>query len=185
MTLERKRFLSSEELDRAAREIVDLARGQQIAAAGGYAMQMYGSDRLTIDLDVLALDPIPTLPELGPLIFDGACGGYQTCAPSGPPVDVIIRTGDFAALYEEALRTAWEHPGAPIRVVCPAYLVAMKMEAGRPKDDLDLMFLLTQASDEERQGIRRIVRRFLGPYGTKDLATRLAEADWLEHRRRL
>lgn len=172
------RFLTSAELDMAAAEVAKIAARRTIAIAGGYAMHLYGSDRLTMDLDVIARAPLPSLQHGNPLSF----GGYVTMTPYGFPVDVILRADDFRTLYEDAVRTARWMSNVPIRVVKPEHLAAMKMAAGRPKDDLDLIFLLGRMDPAARARTRRVVRRFLGPYGAKDLELRFAEADWIRAR---
>jgi hypothetical protein len=63
----RKRFLSTETLDRVANEMTRLARRQKVKAAvvGGLAMQIYGSDRLTMDVDFIADRLVKGLADLG------------------------------------------------------------------------------------------------------------------------
>lgn len=78
-----KKFLSPAELAQALQEVVDLAKKERVTVAlvGGYAMQLYGSDRLTGDLDVTADKKIKALTEVGTLSF----GGVKAVAPNGVP----------------------------------------------------------------------------------------------------
>lgn len=141
-------------------------------------MQAYGSDRFTVDLDVVADSMLP-LPPGEPLTF----GGHAThSSPSGLPVDVILRDDAMANLYDEALASAKRIPGIPIRVVRPEHLVAMKMEAGREKDDLDLGYLLLMLDEKDYTAARKVVVKHLGYYAGKELDARLAEAQWKRSR---
>ena len=100
----RKRFLSTEALDRAANELAGLAREQGIRAAvvGGLAMQLYGSDRLTMDVDFIADRSVQ-----GPAVKDKvAFGGDKLVTSEGIPVDWIVRADAYGALYSEALGQA-------------------------------------------------------------------------------
>jgi hypothetical protein len=179
------RFLSTKELAEAARQIAENTT-VPMAIAGGYAMQIYGSDRLTTDLDLVAARMPGKLPKLRPLTF----GGYATRAPDGVPVDVIVRDDEFARLYRDALRVARRVRGAPIPVVPLGHLIAMKMLAARPKDDLDLDFILPRMTKSELAEARRTVVRHLGAYAGRELDDRIAEAVWRasrdpeDHRRR-
>jgi hypothetical protein len=167
------RFLSSQELDEAAREIVSAVHAP-VAAAGGYAMRAYGSDRMTVDFDLVALRMPTGLPKLRPLTF----GGYATRTTSGLPVDVIVRDDAFRGLYKDAVRTARTLPGVPVRVVSIGHLIAMKMVAGRAKDDLDLDFLLPRLTSREVAEARAVVVRHLGQYAGKEFDAKLEEARW-------
>ena len=177
----RKRLLSTDELERGAEEIsriVAVGAPPRVAILGGYAMQIYGSDRLTGDLDVVAQSPITGLRPQRSLTF----GGYATATPSGIPLDVIIRDDDYTPLYEAALETSRRVRGVPLHVVRPEHLAAIKMACGRGKDDLDLLFLLAHMGPKDRRTARKIAKQFLGPYAANDLDARVAEADWRRSR---
>lgn len=53
---QRKKFLDASQITGAITEAAALARKQhvRVALAGGCAMQIYGSDRLTADVDLIA-----------------------------------------------------------------------------------------------------------------------------------
>ena len=173
----KRRLLAPDVLDRAAAFILEAARDEQVPVvlAGGYAMQFFGSPRLTGDVDIVAADELAALPPGEPLSF----GGYESVA-EGVPVDVIIRDDDYAELYDEAL----EHPvsveGMPM--VAPEYLAAMKMVAGRRKDDEDLEFLLTTEGLLDLDVTREIIRQHLGVYAVGEFDAFLAEAQWRRNR---
>lgn len=173
--VDKKKFLSLEVLDEAAREIALAASDEGVRAAliGGYALQLYGSTRLTGDVDVAAAEPIRALPGGKALSF----GGYQTEAPSGVPVDLVLRDDDYAPLYAEALERAVEVEGAPMPVATPEHLAAMKMVAGRARDQADLEWLVTSGVADVREA-RRVIKRHLGPYAAGEFDLFVEEARW-------
>ena len=61
-------------------------------------------------------------------------------------------------------------------------LVAMKLIAGRGKDNLDLITLL-QSGEVDVPKARRIIKRLLGAYAAMNFDTRVAEAEWLATRK--
>lgn len=163
------RFLSRKEMESALRPILASARkhGIAVAVVGGYAMAYYGSDRLTSDVDVAALHPIPGFPPTRRLSF----GGFVTKV-KGITVDVIVRSDGYAGLYEEAILSARG-------IVSPDFLAAMKLAAGRPKDLLDLDWLLQQPKLVNRKKARKIVEKFLGgQFAAEEFDALAAEADW-------
>src|SRR5262249_13918356 len=84
-------------------------------------------------------------------------GGVGTKV-KGVPVDVIVRDDKYAALYEEAILASRNG------VVTPPYLAAMKMAAGRPKDESDLIYLISNGQLGDFKATERIIRKHLGPY---------------------
>jgi hypothetical protein len=175
----RKNFLSSDALDRAANEMARLARAQNIRAAviGGLAMQLYGSDRLTMDVDFIAERKLD-----GPTVRDRvAFGGEKLVSSDGVPVDWIVRTDAYRALYEEALGKAERVEGQDYLVITLPYLAAMKMAARRDKDFLDLTGILLAGSVDVQEA-RGIVLRHLGEYAAEDFDDRAAQARWRKER---
>jgi hypothetical protein len=144
------------------------------AAAGGYAMQVYGSDRLTSDLDVVARRFPEGLRRGTALTF----GGFATKAPDGTPVDVIVRADGHRALYASAVRAAVRLPGVPIAVVDRAHLAVIKMVAKRGKDLLDLQYLLGTLTPAEQAKGRALVEKYVGAYATDDWDAEVDEAAW-------
>jgi hypothetical protein len=183
MTGRAKRFLAPETLDEAVRELAVLAHANHVSIAliGGYALQLYGSSRLTGDVDVVADALIRGLPTGKPLSF----GGVQTAAPNGVPVDLVLRDDDYRALYDEALENAVELD-TPLRVVRLEYIVAMKMVAGRARDEADLEWIILE-SDIGRgrlSAARSIIHRHLGPYAVREFDRLVDQVEWQASRSR-
>lgn len=175
----RRRFLDPEALDRAANEMARLARRQRVRAAvvGGLAMQLYGSDRLTMDVDFIADRSLK-----GPAVKDKvAFGGDRLASSEGVPVDWIVRADAYKALYAEALSKAGKVEGQDYLVVKPPYLAAMKLVARRPKDRADLLEILMSGRLNLKE-TRRIVARTLGEYAAEDFDDSVAEARWRRRR---
>ncbi len=160
------RFLSPEVLLAGVAEVAALAKREdvRVVLVGGLAMQHYGSDRLTGDLDFAAASALRSLAVLRPLSF----GGVQATTPSGVPVDIIVRDDDYRALYEEVVAISPLVRALGVRVVRPEHLVAMKMAAARDKDVLDMKFLLGVKGLVDGAKARTIVRRHLGPYAAQE-----------------
>jgi hypothetical protein len=181
----KQRFLDPEVLDATSRmAIALLARaGIEGAVGGGYAMQVYGSPRLTGDVDLivgeLPSDPRP-LQEEKRLTF----GGCQYRTPEGVEVDMIERKDHLKGLYGEALQNAvMTEDGLPI--LSPEYLAVAKFAAGRPKDEDDLVWLLQQPDLVDRVKALDIAERLVGGKFARDsLKSFIDEADWRAERER-
>lgn len=168
-------------LNDAAAEVARIAKRQHVRVAmiGGMAMHMFGSPRLTGDVDVVADGPPPrSMPVERQLTF----GGVAVRTSGGVPVDWVLRDDDFAPLYDAALNKAPRVPGFPLRVVEPEYIAAMKMAAGRGKDILDLEFLIADEAIDV-VATRKIVKRFLGPYAAKEFDVMVKEVEWRKRER--
>lgn len=170
-----KKFLDPALLGEAVEQIGALARRERIRVVliGGFALQLYGSDRLTGDVDFAATERIDALPHGKPLSF----GGEQTEAPNGVPVDLVLRDDDYASLYEEAIERAKKMPGIAVPVVCPEHLTAMKMVAGRGRDEADLAFLIVSEIVNPTKA-RRVIRQHLGPYAAGEFDRLVDEVRW-------
>jgi hypothetical protein len=173
-----RRFLAPEVLDEAVRELAAMAKdeGVSVALIGGYALQIYGSPRLTGDIDLVADAVIDALAPGEPLSF----GGFQTEAPNGVPVDFVRRDDDYAPLYEEALSRATPLPDAidlHVRVVRIEYIAAMKMVAGRARDHADLEWIILR-SGADLPKTRRIVKQYLGAYAAQEFDRIVEQARW-------
>jgi hypothetical protein len=136
-------------------------------------MQVYGSDRLTGDIDVIATGPISGLPAGRPLLF----GGTSTFAPNGVPTDVIVRSDKATKVYRVALTQAKRTPGVPIPVVRPEHLAVMKMIAGRDKDMLDLNYLV-MSGEMDLTEARAVIEEHLGWFAANEFDNFVAEARW-------
>lgn len=170
------KFLSGKEIEEAVSEVARISDEQHISIvlAGGAAMQVYGSDRLTKDVDFIASE-IPSLEkdrEYKLLSF----GGIGTTLGDGIPVDYIVRNDDFSELYEEAEAKGID-VDLPIRAVSPEYMAALKLAAGRTKDEEDLRFLIA-ADFFDRKLAREIIKRLLGAYAAESFDSFVYEVDW-------
>lgn len=174
------KFLSPAEMEEAIKTLTKEAADQDIetAVCGGYAMQHYGSDRLTTDVDLVADGRLRGYKATDTLSF----GGVQIKAPNDVPVDWIVRDDDFADLYKEALEKA-KRLRAGFRIITPDYLAALKLAAGRPKDHDDLVFLLQQPRLVNVKAAEKIVYELIGGQFAKQEFERIVEeAQWLRHR---
>ena len=176
----RKRFLSPAEAEAAIAEVAHFAQeeGVRLALAGGHAMQLYGSDRFTTDVDFVADSFITRLPRKGTLSF----GGTKSKASNNVPVDLIVRTDQYADLYDEALEHAQRLPGVPVQVITLPYLGAMKLEAHRGKDLQDLSFILTESGVDYKK-LRSVVVKHLGEDAGEDLDAYQLSAKWERSRK--
>ncbi len=85
-------------------------------------------------------------------------------------IDFVDHHPHLDKLYLAAVKAAGEEADEGEMPVVPMdFLIAMKLAAGRQKDDSDVIALLKEIDEEEYQSVRRLVRRELG-YG---MATRL------------
>lgn len=172
----RRRFIAPDQLERAAREVSKIARSQVVPSAvvGGFAMQLYGSDRMTADLDVVATSKLRGARSKSDITF----GGETLRGPFGVPVDWIVRSDEYASLYEEAIAEA-RNTGRGYRVVSPEHLAAMKLAARRPKDHEDLVFLLRQPRLVKLTKARDVIRRLLGGrFAVDEFDSVVMEARW-------
>jgi len=175
MTGPRKiKFLDPAEIEEAIGEIAALAHSHDadVALVGGAAMAAYGSDRLTRDVDFASDLIIPGLPVLRKLPF----GGIATKISGDVPVDLIVRDDEYADLYAEALHHTVD-VGLPVKVVTAEYLAALKMAAGRSKDEADLETLVALGAADLPK-TRKIVKTHLGEYAARSLDHLVEEIAW-------
>lgn len=177
----RYKFLSPEVLDEAAEELYELADkdGVDVALIGGRALQLYGSTRLTGDVDFAAYEPFGDLRNEGPLTM----GGFKTHTSNGTPADIVICDDDFASLYEEAVEKAVLLEGYDVPVATLEHITAIKMVANRGKDNLDFNWIVTE-SDVDLKKAREIVKRHLGAFAAKEFDLDVEEAVWKASRGR-
>lgn len=174
-----RKFLTGGQIEMAIDEVLQLAKAQnvEVAVAGGVAMQLYGSDRLTRDVDFLGTGIVDGLTGAKRLAF----GGVKGTTRGGTPVDIIVRNDEVEGLYVEALATAKFVSDLKVLVVRPEYLAAMKLYADRSKDQEDLRILLYHR-EVELNAARKIIRQHLGAFAVKDFNSRVDEVDWLRER---
>jgi hypothetical protein len=129
------------------------------ALDGGIAMHLYGSPRLTKDVDVIAsaILEIDAERNLG-------FGGKRYSVKIGNlevPVDWIVRIDTARKFYEKALNEAHKLPhGLPI--ITPEWLVILKYIAGRFKDQQDAVFLLKQKGLVNRHLVKKKITETAG-----------------------
>lgn len=140
----------------AAQQIGELAVKEAIewALAGGLAMHLYGSQRLTKDVDIIASQQLTLTPKHS-LSFGGShyvlqVGKYEV------PVDWIVRSDGYQKFYRAALKDAIKLPNG-LRLVTPEWLVILKFNAGRQKDLDDIVFLLHRKNLVNRPAVKQKV----------------------------
>jgi hypothetical protein len=174
------KFIDPEQINRLIELVLRASEkyGLTTALVGGVAMQIYGSSRLTKDLDIIVSGPIPNpspLRKTNPISF----GGDSYLAPDGAKLDVIVRNDDYTKLYEEALNNSVTTlEGIP--VVTPEYLAAMKLAAGAPRHILDLKWLVQQPGLLDLQKTGNIVYRLMGGKFAQDSFQRIVDQALLE-----
>jgi hypothetical protein len=163
----------------ATEEALDLlaAVGVRPVLIGGVALGVYGIERYTKDVDfaVTVSDVAKTTPALQtrdprPLKI----GGISFSTSSGTRVDLIDRRVDFQALFQEAIQVSYQSGPLTkvgereVLVVELAYLIALKMVADRPIDELDLQRLIAQPSLQFKK-TRSIILQHLGIFAARRL----------------
>ena len=123
------------------------------ALAGGLAVILYGSDRLTKDVDFIASKKLP-LESKGSLVQGGERYSVKT-SNKEVIVDWITRNDEAKKFYERALKDAVMIRETP--VLSPEWLVILKYIAGRFKDQEDGVFLLKQKDLVDRNKVKQMI----------------------------
>lgn len=138
----------------AAQRIGEVAARENVAwaLAGGLAMYLYGSPRLTKDVDIIASNYL-SLAADAQLSFGGShyeieVGKYKVT------VDWIVRSDGYAKYYRKALEEAVALPNG-VSIITPEWLVVLKMFAGRQRDLDDAIFLLSQKDLVSRSKVKQ------------------------------
>lgn len=145
--------------DKSAMETIEtvakLAKENDIdwALAGGLAVILYGSDRLTKDVDFIASKKLP-LESKGSLVQGGERYTVKT-SNKEVTVDWITRDDEAKKFYERALKDAVMIRETP--VLSPEWLVILKYIAGRFKDQEDGVFLLKQKDLVDRNKVKQMI----------------------------
>lgn len=131
------------------------------ALVGGLAMNVYGSDRLTKDIEIISSRRLPISSDkiAGPLKQGGERYVIQTKKRTAN-VDWIIRNDGFKKMFQEALAESVEISGTP--VITPEWLVILKFIAGRFKDQEDAIFLLSRKGLVNRKIIKEKIVKHVG-----------------------
>jgi hypothetical protein len=139
---------------------------------GGVALQLYGSDRLTKDVDFVAGSVFPGLVDEAPL----SIGGIKGLTSKGTPVDILVG-GEYPSLYEETIDDARYSSDLRVSVATVEHIMAMKLVAGRAKDEEDIKTILRLgALDVQRT--RRIIREHVGKFAVGDFDAFVDEVSW-------
>lgn len=154
--LENSPMIDTETGISAIRELAEIAEKEKVewALAGGIALHLYGSPRLTKDVDVVS-EGFLSLKGRHRLTFGGI--SYEVkVGKKTVTVDWIVRSDDYAEYYRQALRDAVELSSG-MKVLTPEWLVILKSIAGRPKDRDDAVYLLQKKKTVNRDVIRENV----------------------------
>ena len=148
----------------AAQQAGQIAAQEEIewAVAGGLAMHLYGSPRMTKDVDIIASQHLSLTPE-HPLTFGGSCYTLQV-GKYAVQLDWIVRSDGYQKYYRAALQEAIALPNG-LRIVTPEWLVVLKFNDGRQKDLDDIVYLLQQENLVDRPTIKRKVIETVGEDG--------------------
>ncbi len=160
----KENFIDPDQINDSIRLIQEMASEQGFSAIliGGVALQVYGSPKLTKDID-FALDRQINDPETLRKISAISFGGARYAAPNGAKIDLIVRSDEYEKLYEDAVKNSISSP-AGIPIATPEHLAAMKLAAGREHDILALKWMIRQADLLDIKKARSIIYRFMGRY---------------------
>jgi hypothetical protein len=148
----------------ATLKIGEIAHKEKVSWAliGGLAMHLYGSDRLTKDVDIIANNLLNIEKILGHLKQGGVRYEIET-SNNKVSVDWIIRRDEAKKYYEAALKDAVLIEKIPI--ISPEWLVILKYIAGRFKDQEDAVFLLSRKGLVNRNKIKDLITNISGREG--------------------
>jgi hypothetical protein len=152
-------LLDAESATEAIRTVAAIAEANDVewALVGGLAMAIYGSDRTTKDIDIIA-DSLLPLENQG-LLRQGGERYIIKTNKKPVAVDWIIRKDEFRELFQAALAESVRVNDVPI--LTPEWLVILKFIAGRFKDREDAVFLLSQKDLVDRLAIKeKIVKHY-------------------------
>lgn len=140
----------------AAKEAGRLADQDAVewAVAGGLAMHLYGSPRLTKDVDIIASKSLSLTPQHR-LFFGGNSYTLQV-GKYAVRIAWIVRNDGYQKYYRAALKDAIQLPNG-LRIITPAWLVILKHNAGRQRDLDDIVFLLKQEKLVDRPTVKQKV----------------------------
>jgi len=154
--LENSSIIDTETGIAALKKIAKVAEKERVewALAGGIALHLYGSPRLTKDVDVVS-DEFLSLEGKHRLSFGGI--SYEVkVGKKIVTVEWIVRNDDYAEYYRMALDDAVQLPNG-LKILTPEWLVILKSIAGRSKDRDDAVFLLKNKDRLNRDLIKENV----------------------------
>ncbi len=153
-------LLDEESATEAIKTVAEIAEANDTdwALVGGLAMAIYGSDRTTKDIDIIA-DKLLPLESQG-LLKQGGERYIIKIEKKIVTVDWIIRRDEFKSLFSAALKEAVKINDVPI--LTPEWLVILKFIAGRFKDQEDAVFLLSRKDLVNRNVIKEKIVNHVG-----------------------
>lgn len=153
-------LLDEESAVEAIEIVEEIAESNNVnwALVGGLAMAIYGSDRTTKDIDIIANKLLP-IEKVGDLVQGGERYLIKTNKKE-VAVDWIIRKDEFKKLFAQALEESVEINDVPI--LTPEWLVILKFIAGRFKDQEDAVFLLSRPGLVDRNIIKEKIINLFG-----------------------
>lgn len=148
-------LLDDESARRAIEIVGDTANrnGIEWALAGGLALILYGSNRLTREVDIVASRTLP-MPSQG-LLKQGGVRYIVPTAKKEVAVDWIIRNDEALPFYRAALNEAVIIDGIP--VLKPEWLFILKFIAGAVKNQEDYKFLLGCPNLVDRLKVKKLI----------------------------
>jgi hypothetical protein len=152
--LENSAMIDTETRIEAVKKLAKIAEKEKIewALAGGIAMHLYGSPRLTKDVDVISVKRLP-LENVRPIGFGGE--SYEVFVGKKKiHVAWIVREDNYRDYYLQALKDATELKNG-LRVITPEWLAILKYIAGRDKDSDDIIYLLRKKNFIRRNLIKQ------------------------------
>jgi len=154
--LENSQMIDTETGIAAVNQLAKIAEREGIewALAGGVAMHLYGSPRLTKDVDVISMKRL-SLESIRPIGFGGE--SYEVSVGKKKiHVDWIVREDNYRQYYAQALRDATTLKNG-LRLITTEWLAILKYIAGREKDLDDVVFLLRKNGYVRRDVIKQNV----------------------------
>ncbi len=153
-------LLDDESATEAIKTVAEICKTNEVswALVGGLAMAVYGSDRNTKDIDIIANKLLPL--ENKGLLRQGGERYLIKTHKKEVAVDWIIRNDEFKKLFQVALDEAVKINDVPI--LTPEWLVILKFIAGRFKDQEDAVFLLSRKELVNRNLIKQNIVRVVG-----------------------
>lgn len=145
---------------RAIGVVGDLAAQNNIewALAGGLAVVLYGSSRISSEIDIIASKTLPIYSCA--LLKQGGARYEIKTAERIVAVDWIVRNDEAEKFYKAALKDLVVVESVP--VIAPEWLVILKYIAGRTKDQEDSLFLLRRSNTVDRIKIKESVLKIGG-----------------------
>lgn len=151
--LENSPMIDTETGISAVKKLAKIAEKEKIdwALAGGIAMHLYGSPRLTKDVDVISAKRLSIEPT-NPIGFGGE--SYQVkVGKKMIHIDWIVREDNYRQYYVQALNEATTLKNG-LKIITTEWLVILKYIAGRAKDLDDIVFLLKRKGYLKREFIK-------------------------------